>query len=208
MEGFGSKSFLYLSFIALLSCFSDAASPNSFILTSCKPTSYPSICVESLAAFAPLVHRSPRTLAHAALTISANRATEASTFVNRLSSATGRSSTHSHQAVHAYQDCMMTMLDSAHRLRQSIHQLNRLGRAGRPSFMLRLSDVQTWVSAALTDQSMCLASLLEGLGAESEKRVHAAIRRKVAEASRFTSNALTLVNRLGSRNWTGLWFVN
>lgn len=201
MAGFSSK--FTISLFALLFSLSDAAlSPNSFILTSCKPTSYPSLCTQTLGEFALVVRHSPRTLAHAALTISARRAREASTYVTRLSSGPGRDSVRP-QTAGALRDCVLMMSDSADRLQQAVHQLGRLGRAGRPSFMLRLSNVQSWASAALTDQSMCLASLVQGKaagGAATKSRAQLDTRKKVAEASRVTSIALSLVNRLGSRN--------
>lgn len=87
------------------------------------------------------------------------------------------------------------MTHSADRLKKAAGELTRLGRAGSPQFTLCMSNIQTWVSAALTDHSMCLNSLSQARAAEAAAAV-AAIRKKVEEVRQVTSNALSLVNRI------------
>lgn len=89
----------------------------------------------------------------------------------------------------------MMMTDSASRLKQAAAEMTRLGRAGSPQFALCMSNIQTWVSAALTDHSMCLSSLSQARAAKAAAAV-AAIRKKVEEVSQVTSNALSLVNKI------------
>jgi pectinesterase inhibitor-like protein len=55
-----------------------------------------------------------------------------------------------------------------------------------------LSNVQTWVSAALTDANTCLDSISHDAG----PTVRAAVRKRVVYVAQVTSNALALVNRL------------
>ncbi|CAN6200539.1 unnamed protein product [Urochloa humidicola] len=69
------------------------------------------------------------------------------------------------------------------------------GRAGSPAFKWHLSNVQTWCSAALTDENTCLDGLSGGRGVDPGTR--AAIRGKVVEVAQVTSNALALVNKVG-----------
>uniref|UniRef100_J3LV66 Pectinesterase inhibitor domain-containing protein n=2 Tax=Oryza brachyantha TaxID=4533 RepID=J3LV66_ORYBR len=73
--------------------------------------------------------------------------------------------------------------------------MGRMGRAGSPRYAWRLSNVQTWASAALTDASTCLDSLATytapGAGADVD-----ALRKRVVATSQATSNALALVNQL------------
>lgn len=61
-----------------------------------------------------------------------------------------------------------------------------------------LSNVQTWVSAALTDTNTCLDSLSHNAG----PTVRTAVRKRVVEVAQVTSNALALVNRLAPHYWT------
>ena len=58
---------------------------------------------------------------------------------------------------------------------------------------LVMSDVQTWVSAALTDETTCS----EGFqGKAVEGGVKAAVRRRIVNIAQLTSNALSLINRI------------
>lgn len=137
--------------------------------------------------------RNTRSLAHAALAASAAQAREASSYVQRLSS--GNHGRKSPRAVgpNAFQDCIAMMARSADRLQRSVEEMNRLGRAGSGGYAVHLSNMQTWVSSALTDQDMCLDSLRQaGKGGSQAEDV----RRKVAGVRVSTSNALSLVNRM------------
>lgn len=177
-----------------------AATTTDFIRSSCSSTMYPTVCVQSLSSYAPLIQRNYRQLAHTALTLSTARVHDASTYITHLSSSSGvtpkSGQSRSTPPVPAFQDCVATMTDSANRLKKSLAQLISLSRglrAGSPKFILTMSNIQTWVSAALTDQNMCLMSLSQAAEAGA---MGAAIRKKVVEVSQVTSNALSLVNKI------------
>ncbi|XP_008780782.3 pectinesterase inhibitor 9-like [Phoenix dactylifera] len=186
-------------FLLLLLCISageltsGATSSTDFVRSSCGSTSYPALCVKCLSAYAPSVRRSPRELARAALTVSADRARSVSAYVARLSAGGGGSKAIKAREAGAVRDCLDNLADSVDRLRDSFQELGRLGRAGSDRFMWHLNNVQTWSSAALTDENTCLDSLSQyGSGGARET-----IRKKVVEVAQLTSNALVLVNRLG-----------
>lgn len=64
-------------------------------------------------------------------------------------------------------------------------------------FVWHMSNVQTWVSPALTDENTCL----DGFGGRlMDDRVKAAIRRRIPHVAQITSNALALVNHFASRH--------
>lgn len=143
-------------------------------------------CVQPLKAAHAAGNRSPRQQA------SAVRAREAEAYVSSLSSG---KAPHSDHGPSAFKDCKGMMAHSADRLQRSAEEMNRLGRAGSSAYWLRLSNVQTWVSSALTDQDMCLDSLRRARRG-SGGRLEEAVRRKVAGVRMTTSNALSLVNRM------------
>lgn len=186
-------------FLLLLLCISAgdltsaAATSTDFIRSSCGSTTNPALCVKSLSAYAPSVRGSPRELALAALTVSTDQARSASAYVARLSAGGSSSKAIKAGEAGAVRDCLDNMADSVDQLRQSAQELGRLGRAGSAGFMWHLSNVQTWCSAALTDENTCLDSLSQyGSGGARE-----VIRKKVVKVAQLTSNALVLVNRLG-----------
>ncbi|EHA8591980.1 pectinesterase inhibitor 9 [Cocos nucifera] len=200
MGAITSRSLVSLVLFFLVLCFSPgtltsshSSAPVEFIRASCGATRYPALCVECLKAYAPTVRRSPRKLARTALTVTADRAQSASTFVSRFNA--GSNSARSKETG-AVQDCIETMRDSVDGLRRSVREMRRMGRARSNRFRWHLDNVQTWVSAALTDQSTCLDSLDQN----ASSRLRAAIRKKVVEVSQLTSNALALVNRLDPTN--------
>ncbi|KAJ3679802.1 hypothetical protein LUZ60_016080 [Juncus effusus] len=189
-----------ISLVVLLSTFfmiiaSSSSNPTDFVRRSCKTTQYPDDCYKSLANYMPPINRSPRQLAYAALNVSVDRVRSVSTFVARMSarpkpkglrlSDPDRSSEDG-----AVQDCMENLNDSLDLLRQSIHEMGRLGRANSARFKLHLSNVQTKVSAALTGETTCLDSASLSPAASN------VIRTRVAKAAQATSNALALINQL------------
>lgn len=93
----------------------------------------------------------------------------------------------------AVQDCKENMDNSVDRLNQSVKEM---GLTAAGNVMWRMSNVQTWVSAALTDQNTCLDGFSHP---QMDRNLKASIRARVVDASQVTSNALALVNRFASK---------
>ena len=97
----------------------------------------------------------------------------------------------------ALRDCVDNMGDTVDQLTRSIRELGRTGQAAGQNFMWHMSNVQTWVSAALTDENTCVDGFA---GHVMDGNVKAAIRRRVVSVAQVTSNALALVNRFAARH--------
>ncbi|XP_039135131.1 pectinesterase inhibitor 9-like [Dioscorea cayenensis subsp. rotundata] len=166
---------------------SSSCKDTEFIRKSCSTTRYPDLCMQCLSTFATTVHHSHRQLANAALSVSSDRAHAVSSFISSTNLP-------SHQSG-AIKDCIETLADSVDRLRSSMKEMSHMGRAGSQAFSWHLSNVQTWVSAALTDENTCLDELPRRAAAD-EAGFRAAVRKKVVEVAQVTSNALALVNRI------------
>ncbi|XP_037469604.1 21 kDa protein-like [Triticum dicoccoides] len=172
-----------------------APAATDFIRKSCRETQYPSVCMQSLSSYGKPPPRSPQELARAALSVSADRARSASAYVGRICGPGLRSGSGAKAKSSPARDCLENMADSVGHLRDAAKELDgSLGRAGSPAFRWHLSNVQTWCSAALTDENTCLDGLSRGVDAGTR----AAIRSKVVEVAQVTSNALALVNKVGS----------
>ncbi|GMH30868.1 hypothetical protein Nepgr_032711 [Nepenthes gracilis] len=90
----------------------------------------------------------------------------------------------------ALSDCVEVVqdaLDNAHRSLDTLRNLN-VG-----EFEFQMSDVLTWLSAALTDEDTCMDGF-EGLVGRQVKMIHD----KVQNVSYVTSNALALANWLAT----------
>ncbi|KAJ0964221.1 hypothetical protein J5N97_029343 [Dioscorea zingiberensis] len=196
------KSILLLLLLFIASgelIISSTATPTDFIRTSCNATRYPTLCIQSLSSYATAVRRDPRQLARAALNVSAEHARAASAFVSRVA-ANGSKSLKGREAG-AVKDCVENMADSEEQLRRSVKEM---GRMGSGEFAWHVSNVQTWVSAALTDVNTCMDGL--GKGKKKKKEYYSddvgvvGIRKKVVVVAQTISNALALVNRMASLN--------
>ena len=94
-------------------------------------------------------------------------------------------------------DCVENMSDSVDRLSRSVRELDSMGRAVGQDFMWHMSNVQTWVSAALTDENTCMDGFA---GGAMDGSVKTAVRRRVLNVAQVTSNALALVNQFAARH--------
>lgn len=163
----------------------------NFIEASCSATRYPVLCVQSLSSYASTIQQSPRQLAQTALTVSITKAQSTCTFVSRMAKAKGIR----RREYGAVKDCLYEMDDSVERLSRSVRELKRMGGAHGEEFKWHVSNVETWVSAALTDETTCMDGFS---GRALDGKVKTAIRARVFRVAQVTSNALALVNQYAS----------
>ena len=165
---------------------------SNFIKASCSATKYPALCVESLAAFATSIQRSPRQLAQVALSVSLDKAKSTQEFVSKMKIFKGLKK----REYEAIKDCIEEMSESVDRLSKSVQELKHMGQAKGQDFLWHVSNVDTWVSAALTDENTCVDGFA---GRGMDGKVKASIRDRVINVAQVTSNALSLVNQFASK---------
>lgn len=98
----------------------------------------------------------------------------------------------------ALSDCIECFEDAVDELYKSLNVLRKLSKS---TFDIQMGDLNTWISAALTDEDTCLDGFE---GVEGGKQVEL-LRKWVLNASYVTSNALALVSKLAS---TGVESLN
>ncbi|GFP99368.1 pectinesterase 3 [Phtheirospermum japonicum] len=92
----------------------------------------------------------------------------------------------------AMKDCAELFDDAASQLGRSAESIC-VGRGEKVLTEMRISDLQTWISAAMTDQETCLDGLTEmGSTALGEFRV------KVQRSQEYLSNTLAILNNIPS----------
>ncbi|XP_047959272.1 21 kDa protein-like [Salvia hispanica] len=189
------NSLTIFSLIILSLTFSYAAAANpaaSFIRSSCKATTYPAVCEKSLSTYASSIKKSPRQLVMTALTVSVDTAESAKSFVAKLTKFRGLKP----RERSAIKDCLEEMSDSVDRLSKSVKELKKLGRGKGPEFTWHMSNLQTWVSAALTDDSTCSDGFA---GKALNGRIKNSIRTRMTNVAQLTSNALALCNKFADK---------
>ncbi|KAJ4867465.1 Plant invertase/pectin methylesterase inhibitor superfamily protein [Raphanus sativus] len=154
-----------------------------FVKSSCKFTTYQKLCVTSLSTQSSLIQTSHKLMAHAALNITLASVKATSAMMVRLSSSQLKP-----REVSAMRDCVEELGDTLAELRKSIGEMGLLSGS---NYEIYMSDIQTWVSAALTDENTCS----DGFGgADMNGKVKDLVRGRILVIAHLTSNASALIN--------------
>ncbi|TYI93935.1 hypothetical protein E1A91_D02G169600v1 [Gossypium mustelinum] len=159
-----------------------------FIRTSCYATLYPDICYTSLYGYANAIQQDPARLARAAISVSLSKARNMAVYVSNLSREADYGA--DPRASAALHDCFSNMGDAVDEIRGSLKQMQRVVAPGSESFRFQMGNVQTWMSAALTDEETCTDGFEDVAGGPMKTEVC----KRAAKVKKFTSNALALVN--------------
>nr|XP_043629281.1 pectinesterase inhibitor 9-like [Erigeron canadensis] len=157
----------------------------NYIYKSCNTTLYPGLCYVYLSRFATRIHKSPRLLAQTALaaTLSTTRTTTKKLIAY--------SKTHklTHKEMAAMKDCLEEIDDSAYQLHLSMVEMGKI-RSGS-DFLFNMNSIETWVSAALTDDDTCTDGFSDKY---MNKEVKFVVRTHVTKIAHLASIALAFVN--------------
>lgn len=144
------------------------------------------MCYNSLSSYSSTIKADPIKLCTTSLSVNLKYAKNATLVVsNLLKNAKFTSS----PEVPVLKDCVEEMKDTVDELKQAMAELKNLN-GGGISKKEHLKNVNTWVSAALTDDTTCTDEFDEGeVNEETKKKVEKA----VSELSKTTSNTLALI---------------
>ncbi|CAN8291836.1 unnamed protein product [Cochlearia groenlandica] len=194
-----STTLLFLSILTVHSQEDDDGS--DFVRTSCDTTLYPDLCFSSLSSFSSSVHNDPSLLARAAISVTLTNTLDLATYLSNLTTRHVSTYSSSENGAHptaaaVFRDCFENLKDAVDEMRDSMKQMREIvsstGSVG-PSFRFQMSNVQTWLSAALTEEETCTDGFKDVRDDEANKKDEVCAR--VDEVKKFTSNALALVNR-------------
>ncbi|MED6150615.1 hypothetical protein PIB30_074067 [Stylosanthes scabra] len=165
-----------------------SASPSNFIKSCCSTTRFPNVCVESLSVYANTIQQDPHELAQTALSLSLNKSESTRAFVSNCNKLRGLKP----REYAALKDCAEEISDSCDRLSKSLKEL-KLCKVKGEDFRWHISNVETWVSSALTDDSTC------GDGFSGNGKMKDSIRGRMVNLAQVTSNALSLITQYASK---------
>ncbi|KAL8263779.1 hypothetical protein R6Q59_021909 [Mikania micrantha] len=174
-----------LTLLILTLPISPTTSNTNFIHKSCNTTLYPVLCYSYLSRFATRIGTSPRLLAQTSLaaTLSTTRTTSKTL---RLYSKTHRLTK---REAGAMEDCLEEIDDSAYELHISMVKMGKVRHGSE--FLYDMNSIQTWVSAALTDDDTCMDGFSEQ---KINGEVRTMVRKHVSKISHLASIALAFVN--------------
>ncbi|XP_061357307.1 pectinesterase inhibitor 7-like [Gastrolobium bilobum] len=161
-----------------------------FIRTSCNTTLYPDVCFSSLSRYASAVQQSPAHLARVAIAVTLSKAHRIASYLSRQADYAADDSRAVSAALH---DCSDNLDNAVDEIRDSLRQMRLLGAGSGSvsgSFRFGMSNVQTWMSAALTEEETCT----DGFEDVPNGSLKTDVCDRVSKVKKFTSNALALVN--------------
>ncbi|GAB2279966.1 hypothetical protein Dimus_014603 [Dionaea muscipula] len=172
--------------------------PGDFIRSSCNVTLYPELCYTSLAGYASAVKQDPGHLALVAIRVSLSHARQTASYISNLKNS---SPSVDPAAASALRDCCSTFGDAIYQIRGSLTQMRKLGRGygsgsgsgsgyGYEAWRFQVSNVQTWMSAAMTYEETCLDGFDD---VDEGSTVKSEVFPWVVEDKEFASNALALI---------------
>ncbi|KAL9237064.1 hypothetical protein vseg_011653 [Gypsophila vaccaria] len=162
-----------------------------FIKTSCKVATFPDLCYHSLSTYAGDIQTSPKLLANTALSVTITTTQTTLDTVSKLSKTHGALP----KDGEVIRDCLEVLGDAVAELHKSINKMGKI--ENDKKFKLMINDIQTWVSAALTNEDTCIQGFEEkGIFGEIKN----IIRGNIVNVCHLTSNALALVNNYASLN--------
>nr|XP_043627423.1 pectinesterase inhibitor 9-like isoform X2 [Erigeron canadensis]XP_043627424.1 pectinesterase inhibitor 9-like isoform X2 [Erigeron canadensis] len=169
----------------------------NYVSASCRTTRYPSLCVRCLSKYASSIQQNDQRLAKTAISVSLANAKSTSAYISKLANSTGLNPV----VYQAVKDCVNSMNNCVSSLNQSVQEFGQMGQfRSQSTFEWHMSNVQTWVSSALTNQNTCSRGFSD---ASMDGPVKAAVIRRMNYVSELTSNALALVNRFALRHKAG-----
>uniref|UniRef100_A0A2P2Q5W6 pectinesterase n=1 Tax=Rhizophora mucronata TaxID=61149 RepID=A0A2P2Q5W6_RHIMU len=157
-----------------------------YIETSCNFTLYPHLCYNSLSSYANEIKTNPQLLVDTALNVTLVATESTSKLMKNLSKLHDPNT----REGAAWRDCVEEIGDSVYELQRSLGEMSQAG--GQNSEIVK-SDVQTWVSAALTDDDTCMDGF-DDWGTAVNVEVMKIVRTHVVKIAHLTSNVLALVN--------------
>ncbi|KAL9338359.1 hypothetical protein Peur_070128 [Populus x canadensis] len=185
---------LLLAFLLCISLADATTTKNSsetytnYLKKACNSTLYPQLCFESLSSYTSTIKTNDLKLSTKALTVTLKAASNTSKLVTSLSKGGNLSMTEAG----IIKDCIDEMGDSIDMLKQSLKALGSLnGTSDHVQF--QISNIKTWMSAALTDETTCIDGIAERKISDEVMRK---IRKTIVNIGMLTSNALALLNKL------------
>jgi pectinesterase inhibitor-like protein len=185
---------LLLAFLLCISLADATTTKNSsetytnYLKKACNSTLYPQLCFESLSSYTSTIKTNDLKLSTKALTVTLKAASNTSKLVTSLSKGGNLSMTEAG----IIKDCIDEMGDSIDMLKQSLKALGSLN-GSDDHIQFQISNIKTWMSAALTDETTCTDGIAERKISDEVMRK---IRKTIVNIAMLTSNALALLNKL------------
>ncbi|XP_044486249.1 putative pectinesterase/pectinesterase inhibitor 26 [Mangifera indica] len=148
------------------------------IKTVCSVTKYPDSCFTSISSLNLSNNSDPEIIFKLSLQVSIKELSNLTSFLKSLNGV------HSEPAL---QDCMSQFEDALTRLNDTVSEME-VGSGEKMLMERKISDMQTWISGAMTDEDTCLDGL-EEMGS----KVFDEMKTKMQKSKELLSNSLAII---------------
>ncbi|CAI9753871.1 unnamed protein product [Fraxinus pennsylvanica] len=155
--------------------------------TVCAVTRFPDSCFSSISSLNKPLTANPLNFFNLSLEATVRGLSNLTSLPKELISKSNDKPTES-----ALKDCISLFVEAVSQLNRSF-ELMKMGPGEKVLTDMKISDLQTWISAAMTDQDTCL----EGIG-EMGSTVPNEFKVKVQKSQEYMSNSLAILNNIQS----------
>ncbi|KAK9056256.1 hypothetical protein SSX86_027346 [Deinandra increscens subsp. villosa] len=187
--------FISLTMFAFSGPVDSSSSARAYLEAQCRTSIYHDLCVETLLPYVTKTILSPQQLAQVSLAVCLSKARQTKEYVAMVVKRFNESKrVGDNQAV---EECLRQIDSGVSQITLSVKEFQRMGKDGEEKFVLHEGNVQSWVSAGLTDVDMCIDGISgDGIGG----REKAMIKAKLLNVKQLASNSLSLFSRFASRH--------
>ncbi|KAL6217224.1 hypothetical protein ACLB2K_010441 [Fragaria x ananassa] len=180
-------TFIFFAFLTIPTPLTAGNGDHSYVEHACSVTRYRDLCIRSLASFSSTAKNSPSRWARAGVSVALGETKNVTRYLITLKKHNGMKG----KFGVALSDCMECFDNAIDELHKSLGVLRKLSRT---TFVTQMGDLNTWLSAALTDGNTCL----DGFEEDRKGNQLKSLKNRVLRATHFTSNALALANKLAA----------
>ncbi|KVH91210.1 pectinesterase inhibitor 9-like [Cynara cardunculus var. scolymus] len=187
---------LFFTFLGFLGTIESRSRARSYLEAQCRSTLYSDLCVRTLLPYtSKRVVPSPQKIAQVSLATCLSKARVTKAYVDVIAEQFKK--TKNLGEYHAVKDCLQQINNGVNQITQSVKELRQMGTDGEEKFVWHESNVQSWVSAALTDTTTCIDGILGDEIGSREKRM---IKARFLNVKQLASNSLALFNRFTAKH--------
>ncbi|KAK9058964.1 hypothetical protein SSX86_021582 [Deinandra increscens subsp. villosa] len=180
----------------LLGTIESRSRARTYLEATCKSTLYSDLCVATLLPYANKHELpSPQKIAQISLTTCLAKARFTKAYVDMVAKQLNK--TGNPGEYQALEECLSQINNGVNQITQSVKELQKMGKDGEELFVWHESNMQSWISAALTDTTTCMDGVL---GDEIGSRTKSMIKARFLNVKQLASNSLALLNRFTARH--------
>lgn len=188
---------LSLTIFAFLGTIESRSSARVYLEAQCRTSVYRDLCVKTLLPYMVKGKTipGPQQLAKISLAVCLSKARQTKVYVDMVVNKYNK--TKNHGDIQAVKECSRQINNGVNQITLSVKEFQHMGRDSEENFPLHEDNMQSWVSAALTDIDMCIDGILGGVIGGKEKAI---LKAKILNVKQLASNSLALLNRYTLRH--------